>query len=92
MPDDVLDDFLRADRERSLGVYGIHLYREGTPPVERRVRSDDRVNLYSIAKTFTAVGLAEAEDASLSTTGSSITSPNSGRWPRTGSRTSPCAN
>ncbi len=63
MPDDVLDDFLRADRERSLGVYGIHLYREGMPPIERRVRSDDRVNLYSIAKTFTsvAVGLAEAE-------------------------------
>ena len=63
MRDDVLDDFLRADRERSLGVYGIHLYREGEPPVERRVRSDDRVNLYSIAKTFTsvAVGLAEAE-------------------------------
>jgi CubicO group peptidase (beta-lactamase class C family) len=61
--DDVLDDFLRADRERGLGVYGIHLYREGGPPVERRVRSDDRVNLYSIAKTFTsvAVGLAEAE-------------------------------
>ncbi|WP_329476377.1 beta-lactamase family protein [Kribbella sp. NBC_01484] len=63
MRDDVLDDFLRADRERGLGVYGIHLYREGGPPVERRVRSDDRVNLYSIAKTFTsvAVGLAEAE-------------------------------
>jgi CubicO group peptidase (beta-lactamase class C family) len=61
--DDLLDDFIRVDRERSLGIYGIHLYREGRPSVERRVRSDDRVNLYSVAKTFTSValGLAEAE-------------------------------
>jgi CubicO group peptidase (beta-lactamase class C family) len=61
--DDLLDEFITASRERELGVYGIHLYREGSPPVERRVRSDDRVNLYSVAKTFTSValGLAEAE-------------------------------
>lgn len=63
MDDDLLDDFIRADGERGLGVYGIHLHREGSPPVERRLRSDDRVNLYSVAKTFTSValGLAEAE-------------------------------
>ena len=63
MGDELLDDFIRADRERGLGVYGIHLHREGHPPVERRVRSDDRVNLYSVSKTFTSValGLAEAE-------------------------------
>ena len=63
MGDDLLDDFIRANRERSLGLYGIHLYCEGSPPVERRVRSEDRVNLYSVAKTFTSValGLAEAE-------------------------------
>lgn len=63
MDDELLDDFIRADRERGLGVYGIHLHREGGPPVERRLRSDDRVNLYSVAKTFTSValGLAEAE-------------------------------
>ena len=63
MRDDLLDDFIRADHERGLGIYGIHLHREGSPPVERRVRSDDRVNLYSVTKTFTsvAVGLAEAE-------------------------------
>jgi CubicO group peptidase (beta-lactamase class C family) len=61
--DDVLDDFIRADRERGLGTYGIHLHREGSPPIERRVRSDDRVNLYSVSKTFTsiALGLAQAE-------------------------------
>ncbi len=61
--DTLLDDFMGADREHALGVYGIHVHREGRPPVERRTRSDDRVNLYSVAKTFTSValGLAEAE-------------------------------
>jgi CubicO group peptidase (beta-lactamase class C family) len=61
--DDFLDDFIRASGERGLGVYGIHVHREGSAPVERRLRSDDRVNLYSISKTFTSValGLAEAE-------------------------------
>ncbi|GAB3806971.1 hypothetical protein GCM10027605_36130 [Micromonospora zhanjiangensis] len=61
--DAILDDFSRADRERGLGTYGIQLYREGQPPAERRFRSDDRVNLYSVSKTFTSValGLAEAE-------------------------------
>ncbi|MFC7528329.1 serine hydrolase domain-containing protein [Actinoplanes sp. GCM10030250] len=63
MADDLLTEFVRADRERELGTYGIHVYREGSPPVEHRFRSDDRVNLYSVAKTFTSVaaGMAEAE-------------------------------
>ena len=54
-----LSDFLRAD----LGVYGVHLHREGHEPATHRFRSDDRVNLYSVAKTFTAVaaGMAQAE-------------------------------
>ncbi|MDI6097162.1 serine hydrolase [Actinoplanes sp. NEAU-A12] len=63
MTDDLLADFVRADRDQNLGTYGIHVHREGHPPVEHRFRSDDRVNLYSVAKTFTgvALGLAEAE-------------------------------
>jgi CubicO group peptidase (beta-lactamase class C family) len=63
MGDEILDDFIDANGKLGLGVYGIHLYREGSPPIERRLRSDDRVNLYSVAKTFTSValGLAEAE-------------------------------
>lgn len=63
MGGDLLDDFIRTNNERDLGVYGIHVHREGEPPIERRLRSDDRVNLYSVAKTFTSValGLAEAE-------------------------------
>jgi CubicO group peptidase (beta-lactamase class C family) len=60
---DLLADFVRADREQNLGTYGIHVCRDGEPPVGHRFRSDDRVNLYSAAKTFTtiAVGMAEAE-------------------------------
>ncbi|GAA2684633.1 hypothetical protein Apa02nite_002040 [Actinoplanes palleronii] len=63
MADDLLADFVRADRERALGTYGIHVHREGHEPLIHRFRSDDRVNLYSVSKTFTAVaaGLAEAE-------------------------------
>ncbi|MEU7934870.1 serine hydrolase domain-containing protein [Micromonospora echinofusca] len=63
MSADLLGDFVRADRDRALGTYGIHVHREGHAPVAHRFRPDDRVNLYSVAKTFTsvAVGLAEAE-------------------------------
>ncbi|GAA2582551.1 serine hydrolase domain-containing protein [Winogradskya consettensis] len=59
----LLDDFIRADRERELGTYGIWVHREGQEPVTHRFRSDDRVNLYSVSKTFTSVaaGIAEAE-------------------------------
>jgi CubicO group peptidase (beta-lactamase class C family) len=61
--DELLADFVRADREQGLGTYGIHVHRDGAAQVEHRFRSDDRVNLYSVAKTFTAiaVGMAEAE-------------------------------
>lgn len=59
----ILDPFIQAVRDSELGAYGVVLTRTGHDPVEHRFRSDDRVNLYSVAKTFTsvAVGLAEAE-------------------------------
>ncbi|GGN71686.1 penicillin-binding protein [Actinoplanes lobatus] len=59
----LLEDFVRADRERGLGTYGIHVHSDGRPPVEHRFRPDERVDLRSVAKTFTAValGMAEAE-------------------------------
>jgi CubicO group peptidase (beta-lactamase class C family) len=59
----LLDDFVTANRERELGAYGICVQRAGEPVLEHRFRSDDRVNLYSVSKTFTSValGLAEAE-------------------------------
>jgi len=60
---ELLDDFLQANRDENFGVYGICVHQEGAPPTERRCRSDDRVNLYSVSKTFTSValGMAEAE-------------------------------
>ena len=63
MSADLLADFLRANEADNLGVYGIHVHRADGPPVVHRMRSDDRVNLYSVSKGFTAValGLAEAE-------------------------------
>ncbi|QDB79246.1 serine hydrolase [Georgenia sp. 311] len=49
--------------ERNLGLYGVHLHREGHEPVEHRFRNDDLVNVYSGSKAFTAVavGMAQAE-------------------------------
>lgn len=46
--------------ERHLGVYGIHVHREGHEPVAHRFRADDLVNVYSCSKTVTslAVGIA----------------------------------
>lgn len=59
----LLDDFVRANRERAPGAYGICVQRAGEPVLELRFRSDDRVNLYCVSKTFTSValGMAEAE-------------------------------
>jgi CubicO group peptidase (beta-lactamase class C family) len=63
MTSDLLDDFVRANHERALGAYGICVLRAGEPVQEHRFRSDERVNLYSVSKTFTSValGIAEAE-------------------------------
>ncbi|MEU4190857.1 serine hydrolase [Kribbella sp. NPDC026611] len=57
---ELLDAFVQ---DGELGVYGVHVHRVGQEAVERRTRSDDRVNLYSASKTFTSValGIAEAE-------------------------------
>lgn len=63
MAEDLLADFVSADKEKALGCYGVHVHREAGPPLIHRFRSDDRVNLYSVAKTFTSVaaGIAESE-------------------------------
>jgi CubicO group peptidase (beta-lactamase class C family) len=60
---EILDTFVSAARDAQLGVYGIHLYRERRGSVERRMRSNERVHLFSGSKAFTsmAVGIAAAE-------------------------------
>ena len=63
MSTDLLADFIRANETEALGVYGIQVQPAEGAPLVHRMRSDDRVNLYSVSKGFTAValGLAEAE-------------------------------
>jgi CubicO group peptidase (beta-lactamase class C family) len=60
---ELIDDLIKAAQENGQELYSVHVYRRGSEPVERRLRSDDRVNLYSVAKTFVSValGIAEAE-------------------------------
>ena len=60
---EILDAFVSAAGDKELGVYGIHLYREGKGSAERRLRSNERVHLFSGSKAFTsmAVGIAEGE-------------------------------
>ena len=59
----LIDALVQAAQREGMELYGVHVYRRGAEPVERRLRSDDRVNLYSVAKTFVSValGIAEAE-------------------------------
>lgn len=56
-----VESYVAADAERGLGTYGLQVWLPGADPVEHRFRSDDRVNLYSVAKTFTAIALLLAE-------------------------------
>lgn len=60
---DLIDRLVTSAQRQDMELYGVHLYRRGTEPAERRLRSDERVNLYSVAKTFVSValGIAEAE-------------------------------
>lgn len=62
---DLLTGFRLRNAERNLGVYGIHLHREGREPVEHRFRNDDSVHLYSGSKTFTAVAVGMAQHEGL---------------------------
>jgi CubicO group peptidase (beta-lactamase class C family) len=61
--DDLIEALVTSARQQGMELYGVHVYRRGAEPVERRLRSDDRVNLYSVAKTFVsvAIGIAESE-------------------------------
>lgn len=61
----LLSDFRLSVIEKNLGVYGIHIYKNGKTLAEHRFRSDDRVNLYSASKTFVSVGIGIAEDEGL---------------------------
>lgn len=65
MDRNVLIPFRLTAAERRLGVHAVHVHRDGHQPVEHRFRADDRENLYSVAKTFTAVAVGIARDEGL---------------------------
>jgi CubicO group peptidase (beta-lactamase class C family) len=60
---ELIDALVRSAEREGMELYGVHVYRRGTEPVERRLRSDDRIDVRSVSKTFTSValGIAEAE-------------------------------
>jgi hypothetical protein len=60
---ELVDGLVQSAQNNGMQLYGVHVYRRGEEPVERRLRSDDRVNLRSVSKTFVSValGIAEAE-------------------------------
>ena len=60
---ELIDALVRSAEREGMELYGVHIYRRGAEPVERRLRSDDRVDVRSVSKTFTSValGIAEAE-------------------------------
>ena len=60
---ELIDGLVQSAQNNGMELYGVHVYRRGAEPVERRLRSDDRENLWSVSKTFVSValGIAEAE-------------------------------
>ena len=60
---ELIDGLVQSAQNNGMELYGVHVYRRGQEPAERRLRSDDRENLWSVSKTFVSValGIAEAE-------------------------------
>src|ERR1700689_4222821 len=60
---ELIDGLVESAQNNGMELCGGHVSRGGEEPVERRLRSDDRENLWSVSKTFVpvALGIAEAE-------------------------------
>src|SRR5438445_5267372 len=60
---ELIDALVRSAEREGMQLYAVHIYRRGAAPVERRLRSDERVDVRPVSKTFTSValGIAEAE-------------------------------
>src|SRR6202035_4275204 len=54
---ELIDGLVQSAQNNGMELYGIHVYRRGEEPVERRLRSDDRENLWSVSKTFVSRAL-----------------------------------
>lgn len=57
MNSSLFDQFRLSVLEKNLGVYGINVYQKGKGSLSHRFRSDDRVCIYSVSKTFTSVAV-----------------------------------
>lgn len=62
---DKIKEFLASNVLKDLGVYGIHIHKDGETIINHRYRSNDRENLYSGSKTFAAIGIGIAIDEGL---------------------------
>ncbi|MFC0672624.1 serine hydrolase domain-containing protein [Brachybacterium hainanense] len=53
----LFDGIAAANARDQLGMYGVHVHREGAGEAEHRFRSDDPLHVFSCSKTFTALAV-----------------------------------
>src|SRR3984957_7613663 len=58
---ELIDDLVRSAEREGMELYGVHIYRRGAEPVERRLRWDARGDVRWVSKTFSAVALGIPE-------------------------------
>ena len=61
----MLTDFRLSVMEQNLGTYGIVVHQRGVKVAEHFYRNNDRTNVFSVAKTFTSMGVGIAESLNL---------------------------
>lgn len=61
----MLNQFRLTVLEKGLGIYGINVHQKGHEDITYLWRSNDKVCLYSAAKTFTSVGVGICKDDNL---------------------------
>lgn len=72
MSQNFLNDFIRRVEEEDLNVYGVSVRQHGRQLASHRWRANDRVNIYSVSKAFTSVGVGIALDEGLLTLGDKV--------------------
>lgn len=63
----MLTAFLDKVKEQNFNLYGIVVLKDGIQVASQRLRSDDRINLYSASKSFVSVAIGMAIDEGLLT-------------------------
>lgn len=65
LPENLLEDFIKENREQRLNIRQVNVYVEGYQPLYHAFLSPQRENIYSGSKTYTAVGVGIAIDEGL---------------------------